>query len=352
MIRPAKFEIRYHDEDSASAALSSLFVHCRAALMVFCKMVDPKGVWRESASRLMVENQHRTERGRKIDVLIWAGDRAIIVECKVLDSVKPFQLRTYHDYWFDKTGNAPLLVWLVQRPQRVMGWGFDQAEEVTWNRLSDALIEELGDVAEVQDFCNALDRAGIVMPSGECVKKRKLTKGYDQDHASGILNGILGSLPGVEGSVEEVNELPPALHVGRKEWEQKFRWIRRVWIYLKPLSYERNVVGPFTYMASVRIFRHGERDTYEMEVGHFLRRAKICVENGLCIKRNVPGKWRHWFDLKLPFELPAKAGLKGMTAYDPAGLNPKPFFNWRDEREAVKAGVKFCQRFLKIVDKC
>jgi len=347
----AMFNILYRDEDSASAALTKLFIRCPAALNVFCKLVDPGGVFLNPGSKLEVENQHRTNRGRKIDILVREGYRAIIVECKVLDSVKPFQLRTYHDYWLDKTGIAPLLVWLVQRPQRVIGWGSDRAKEVTWNQLCEALSKELQDIAEVEDFCRVLQGAGIVLPSEKCVKKRKITKGYHQDHASRILTGIRSSLPGVEGSVEEVNELPPALHLGRKAWEKKFLWIRRVWVYLKPLSDECNVVCPFTYTASLRIFMHGEQDTYELEEGHFLHRAEICVKNGLRIKRNVPGKWRRWFDLRFPFELPPKAGLKGITAYDPAELNPKPFFNWRDESEAVKAGISFCQRFLRIVDK-
>src|SRR3954466_12001104 len=98
------FDILCHDEDSASAALSRLFIQCPRALAVFCNLVNPGGDWWTSGPPPEVENQHPSPGGRKIDILIRNRDRAIIVECKVLDAVKPFQLRTYYDYWFDRTG--------------------------------------------------------------------------------------------------------------------------------------------------------------------------------------------------------------------------------------------------------
>jgi hypothetical protein len=345
------FPIQTQDEDSASAALSTLLVRCPQALATFCEMVDPVGVWAKSVSQLVVENQHRTNTGRKLDILIRNGNAAMIVECKVLDSVKPFQLRTYYDYWLAETGVAPLLVWLVQRRQRVIGWGSMQAREVTWNQVHDTFLKTFPNNTPVQLFCAALRQAHIVLPEEKCVAKRKLTKGYDQDHASSVLSGILSGLPDVVGSIEEVNELPPALHLARPSWHKKFLWITRVWVYFRPLSFECNTVCPFTYTASLRIFRHGERDTYEMEVDHFLPRSRICVEHGLRIRRNEPGKWRRWFDLDFPFAVPAKPGLRGITAYDPAELDSKPFFDWRSQAQAITAGVKFSQRFLKIVDK-
>src|SRR6516162_636089 len=116
------FVIHNRDEDSASAALSELLVRSPQALKAFCDLVEPGGDWSCSYQTLTIENQHRTDRGRKLDILIRNGNRAIIVECKVLDAVKPFQLRTYYEYWLDKTGVEPLLVWLVQRPQKVIGW--------------------------------------------------------------------------------------------------------------------------------------------------------------------------------------------------------------------------------------
>ena len=346
------FAINDRDEDSASAALSDLFVRCPQASKAFCDLVDPGGAWFRSHQALQIENQHRTDRGRKLDILIRNGNRAMIVECKVLDSIKPFQLRTYYDYWFDKTGIEPLLVWLVQRPQKVIGWASDRAKQITWNQLNETLLRlnvPVRDKGIVTKFCEALEGARITVSPDKCKARKKLTKGYDQEHAFRILNQILASLPGVEGSVEEVNELPPALHLGRTKWRNKFRWIHRVFVYFQPCSQERNVICPFTYKVFLRIFRHGERDTYEQEANQFNRRAQICEKYGLRIKRSVPGKWRRGFDLKVPFSLPPKAGLKWISAYDPAEVDPKPF-NWRDEKEAIKAGTLYCKRFLAIVD--
>src|SRR4051812_23637772 len=104
--------IKFQDENSASAALAQT-LQSPNVLDAFVDLLVRSGMLPLDMDRQQrrIEILHPTDTGKEIDILIHDEALAIVIECKVNDSQKPFQLRSYSDYWFRRTGTRPRLIW-------------------------------------------------------------------------------------------------------------------------------------------------------------------------------------------------------------------------------------------------
>lgn len=340
------------NEDAASAALTELLSSQPRALEVFCALCAPEQkLSKQELRSLTVETQHRTDQNRRLDIIVHRGTFAIIVECKVGDRFKPYQLEHYKEYWEDKTGKTPHVVALVQKRQTIMGTGSRFARTITWNELADAFEASATDCPAIKDFRSLLDRSGVTLPKGKRAERQKIRKGYAQAHAERILLGVRDSIPGLVGDVHEVNECPPCLKSGRGSWKKHLLWEERAWLYLQPLEHRTNTVCPFGFVVHIALYHHGKRDTYSHVVDRLPHWAEVCLSHRLNLMRNVNGKWNRREFISPPFRTPQPEGLKWITAY--AGKHPDEAFtafDWRNEVEAITAGVRFLDTSLRIID--
>jgi hypothetical protein len=339
----------YSDENQTSAALVDLLKSSPSVKLAFCELVLARKLSAEATRRLEVTNQYPIHLRKHIDILISDAKRlAIIVECKIRDSIKPYQLEDYYQYWREKHGYDPEVVALVQRPQDVRGRGMLRAKTVTWNDLYQHLLRSEA-CREAAAFCRELKLSGVVLDSAPSLRTKRCA-GYKQDHAAKILLGIRDAIPGLIGSVEEMNELPPFLKGGRASWSEKFK-PERLRIYLQPFGRLSNTRAPFGFRVHLILHRRAEFENYEDILPLLPRWINICHEAGLRFMRNRPGKWRGNELLPYPFALPPETGLKRIVAY---ANNPDEIitgFDWRDDGAAIRAGAKELEKFLRVADR-
>ena len=355
-------------EDQLSESLTHLLQELPAALDTFLMMAVPKGTKVPSIRLLEISNQHRTDNGRRIDILISHESFGVVVECKAGDPQKPYQLEQYSNYWKRRFGCPPLLVWLVHKEEPVPR-GIPVVrlvKRILWTDLVATFLRMLESLKGekrrlVQEFCDKAESAGVVLQSGEQRVRRRTFPGYCPDHASEILQAIFDETPGLIGGVEQIRKkLNLHLLVGRKSWENKFpdQFIRRVWFYFWPLTDAHGKVGPFTYAVGIHLYnrsnlfmesaRSGADLEYALE--HIGQWMTICRNAGLTLHQNVPGEYTGYHSCPNPAAIVLKP--KPRYIYANNELHPpKPDFDWRDDNAAVKAGVKSLKQYLEIADR-
>lgn len=86
------------NENSASGALVRLFQLSPSAWRAFLTLLPRDFVTKYlSMAHVEFKHLHGTDRGREIDILARSGREGLIIECKVDDAQKPFQLEHYRD---------------------------------------------------------------------------------------------------------------------------------------------------------------------------------------------------------------------------------------------------------------
>ncbi len=334
--------IKEHDENSASLALSIILKEVPKARQLLRDLLVEKGCKVRvdfSNPELRIEHRYAAE-NREIDLILHDDRDAVIFECKVRDRPKPYQIVTYRNYWQLRTGREPLMVWLVQQSQRIMGAGSEITSVVTWNELVSKFMTSgvLDEIDRLREFCEALIEAKIALPDESRTFKLKRCAGYQQEHAKRILEGVRDSIPEIDGTVEEINELPPCLHVSRSSWwTPSFRNSRpvRIWFFFKPLSMTNNKVGPFFFQSTFILYNR----MYEKSAATFLERASAwiasCRKAELAVWRNVPGKWKRRERLSEANNSGIRLNYVHAEAENPKLSNVQ---HWDDEKLSISDG--------------
>ena len=348
--------ILHQDENSASAALSTLIGGSSVAQSVFLQLIlgeKPPSCYRGKPS---IQHLYNTGIGCEFDLLIQFGRHALIIECKVRDSQKVYQLETYRNYWLRTHKTDPVLVWLVRQKQDIIGSERLNACTLTWNDLRDALKAAEREAPRneslaIARFCAELEGAKVVRPSGASVTKKTLHKGYDPDFAVHVLSKIMEAVPGIEGEVHKINELPPALHVGRPEWRNKFgdSWFKRIWFYFEPETDANRSRGPFHFRGQILLYRVKDCDSPMPTPQLLAQWIAELTKHDLVPWRNQPGKWRHQELVVQPWTItpPVKHVFLEETV---AVALQRSNFDWKDERDVLRVGAEHLRKFVQWVD--
>lgn len=155
--------------------------------------------------------------------------------------------------------------------------------------------------------------------------------------------------------MEEINELPPGIHVGRKLWASKFKdgWLTRLRFVMLPYTNIRNQKGAYGFRATIGFYN----DMYpaaqlEYVRSHIHQWSRVCHLAGMEFERNAPGKIKGKHNLKLlfPFELGQR--VKNVFAREtPNQARTRSIFDWHDDTAAIKAGRRHMETFLRLIDR-
>jgi hypothetical protein len=296
----------------------------------------------------IVSPQHRTHSGRKMDIFIrsTSDDTSIVVEAKIRDSIKTYQLDAYveHVVRFE-TGRIPVLIWLVQRSRRVTGFNAANARFITWNDVHTSLRKIT--LPPVTQFCADLVSCKIVVfeTSGKQKTRPKTYKGCKVDHAVRILRCVRDTFNELHGDVEEGANTPLGLHIGRNRWN--LYWKRRVWFYFEPTTQQRDIFAPYGFVCHLLLYhaQYDELDSHRIE-----QWSNTMARLGLVFGRNVHGKWNHGCDTSAPIRLNSKVGVKYIGARRPVDMLQD--FDWKDDASAIAAGHRYLAWGLDVVDQC
>jgi hypothetical protein len=191
------------DENGATTVLAELLKNAPVSRDFVAELLKERGCtipFQLSGRSVTVSSFHMLPNGGEIDLLISDDRNAVIFECKVRDAQKPFQIVGYSNYWVGLTGVRPLMVWLVQRPQQILGAGSEMATVITWNEIEakfrlNAKRASNADGRKIISFCDWLVQTGICLVKGETTIRNKICRGYEQQHAKRILEAIRDSIP-------------------------------------------------------------------------------------------------------------------------------------------------------------
>ena len=350
------FTIKYQDENSASAALSQLLRQSSIARQVFWKLVRLEAAPPELPDGVSIDHLHLTDQGREIDILLHLGSFGVIVECKVNDSKKPYQLDAYVDYWRRTHKKLPHLVWLLEKDQKVLGDDRFHVRTVTWRQLRVALKDaadgaSMMEDAKLTDFCDALLRAGIGKRETDVPQPERRARGYRHNHAESILRSILHRCPNLVGSPMTMNATPPAIHAGKTIWSRALDddWVSRIWLCWAPLSAEPNQPGPFHFHAQVLLFQGGFSNKASRNLELVPKWAAHLRRRGLSMRRNQLRSWTRGADLA-PGEGITR-GVNYVLAEETLKDAQTRFaFDWRSDAAAIAAGAAHLNHFVTMFD--
>jgi hypothetical protein len=201
-------------EDAVTAKLATLIGSDEKAKQLFLNFLfDAATAEQFSRHQLIVESQHRTSHG-KIDLLLYDSTVGIIVESKVRDRQKVFQLQSYYDWWLGRTGKPPFVFWLVRRIAVGLGRNEFLTRELTWNQLYDHFraraveIDQASSRNAVNAFCDWLKFTGVLLKPSDKRTVQRRNKGYSYERAEEVLEAIGSSFSDVKFRVESPeNEL-------------------------------------------------------------------------------------------------------------------------------------------------
>lgn len=344
--------IENEDEDSATEALCLLLKKSDRARKVFLHLVFGPNLPACFVGEMEVEAFHLTDRGQEIDLLLHAGPNAVIVECKVGDTQKVYQLASYRDYWVRKYRHSkPSLVWLVQRPQQLIGADELGATTITWNALRDAMASttehtSLCETGQIEAFVRELNRSGISLPSGTPLERRRVYRGYDPNAVCRVLDLIRMSVPEVIGGIEQTNELTPALHVGQKAWAKLLgdSWVQRVWLYYKPDTDARTRVGGFYFHGQIVLHHRHKAGNFQPKVA--ARIATRLRRLGLAEWRNKPGKWKYREHADDPMAIGSGLNYYYVEETE-AAARARGVHSWEREQDAVFHGAAHLRELVQ-----
>jgi hypothetical protein len=345
-------KIAYKDENSASGALVQLLRGSPVALRCFLSLCEVD--LSRARPSLQIDHRHKTDEGREIDVLLHDGDFGIIVECKVEDVQKHYQFNVYQQYWRRTRKSEPKIVWLLKRTQNVLGNELRGATTITWNQLKDSLMmmgagATAAEASLIRGFCDCMVEAEICLKPGAVPVKRKICRGYDQIHAHRILTTIRDGVPGLVGGVEELNELPPALHIGRPEWKRMVsdEWVDRLWFYLDPVMRSAGVPSPYFFSGVIYLANNGSGvgKIPSAQVARIPKWAAFLASKGFEVRKNCKGSWRRSEVLTPPYAV--SLPLNYVTGKEMA---PRPNFRLNEDDLAIMSGIPHLRKLVETVD--
>ncbi len=113
MNQPARMLTR--TEDETTEQLAKILNFHPGILDSFLRLLKlPPGEFAFNTPNVEVKTQVSIPGGR-IDLLLKCGSNAVIIECKIGDRQKRYQLAKYHDFWLNTFGKRPYLIWLTRK---------------------------------------------------------------------------------------------------------------------------------------------------------------------------------------------------------------------------------------------
>jgi hypothetical protein len=349
-------------EDPATEALSHLLNDHRKILSLFLEFLGGQSLVNEFGTSPDVTPQFRIPGGR-IDLLIHAGHKAVIIEAKVKDGQKVYQLEKYYAYWEKEHGRPPKVFWLTRRYVEDL-WGVEQCMtgRKTWNDLHDFLQAALPRLSKleaqsVRDFLDHLNSAAIILPDGESAVIKRREKGLSRERAYSILSGIGSSFSDSPWIVDEQNELPYRLLIGRKKWKLEFADTLplKVRIFLQqsadcPIGF---FIWPRICLYHWQDYQNGAHDAIKQT--HFGARfdqwISVCLKAGLVPMRNGKKHARRAANIPMPQPYQFDPQIRVLLAEEPEDVSKRLSQFTADDDAIVKNGIERVGKYLDIVDR-
>jgi hypothetical protein len=344
-------------EDPLTEALADILHSDETILRHFLRFLFPREEEADAWSRLplCVEKQHWFPDG-KIDLLLHANSDAIIVECKVAERPKTYQIDRYHAYWLRTRGTAPAIFWLARKmASPAMGRNEHLTRELFWDDLRSMLLSVRSGITtpttlkKLDTFCRQMQVNGALLRPAEATQWQVRSKGYDVRRTETFFDEVADHL----GPEFDYHLIPCAgnahhrLRVGRRAWMAKFSdgCVRRVELRVKG----GGVGFDFGLSGAILFYEKGQDHDLKEVVRGFPHWAAVCTQAGLRVRRSEGGKWDRTIDLfEAPFLLIPP--VKHAAADDPKlEANPKKC-SWTAQTEAVTAATDIIMRFCRIVE--
>ncbi len=353
----------FQKEDPTTERLADLLNAHRSVCNAFVSIRDGKLKWAIDNPTLSIQTQVSIPGGR-IDMLLSDGPRAIIIECKVKDRQKVYQLEKYHEYWSSMHGIEPQLFWLTRRQDDVL-WGAYKylAGQLTWNNLHDGLKQRLGSFepiavrSDVEEFLIFLKDAGILLDRGVETTIHRREKGLSRERAFRMLQSIADHFTDSAYKIDEENELPYRLLIGRKRWVKEFndQLVKKVRIFLQP---DANTEAGFFIWPRICLYHWqeylGRRTNEETKQAYFRERflqwTNHCSKAGLVIVRNAPGKIRRGHNCEMPPPFTFDPSIQVLLAEEPESTARAKSALCRDDADFIQVGIEEISRLMHLID--
>jgi hypothetical protein len=219
-------------EDPLTEPLGALLRSDEAILRHFLRFLfrreEEAAAW--SRLPLHVETQHSFSDGR-IDLLLHADSDGIIVECKVAERPKIYQIDRYHAYWLRTRGTAPAIFWLARKTASPdMGRNEHLTSELFWDDLRSMLVSVRSAITtpttleRLDTFCRQMEANGALLRLGEASQWQVRSRGYDVRSTETFSDGVAAHL-GREFDcllISSAGNADHRLRVGCRAWIANF----------------------------------------------------------------------------------------------------------------------------------
>jgi len=272
-------------EDPLTKALAGLLDSDKAILRHFLRFLFPR---EEEAAfwlrlPLHVENQYPFPDG-KIDLLLHADSDGIIVECKVADRPKIYQINRYHAYWLRTRGSDPAIFWLARKmASPAMGRNKNLTREVFWDDLRSMLLSVRSGITtpttleRLDTFCRQMEVNGALLRLGEASQWQVRSQGYDVRRIETFFDRVAAHLGREFDShlISSAGNADHRLRVGRRAWMAKFAdgCVRRVELRVKA----GGVGFDFGLSGAIVLYEKGEGHDLKEVVRRFPHWAAVCT---------------------------------------------------------------------------
>jgi hypothetical protein len=347
----------FSSENKVTEALWKLLRSSSASRVCFLKLIVGGKVPRPFTGEFELHFRSKTDRGQEIDLLLVNGADAVIVEAKVGDSQKVYQLESYRDFWIRTQGKTPRLIWLVRQPQQLIGMRELGAKTITWKQLHEALrgVAESVEPKErkaIKAFCSGLEASDTLPAVGARTEVTKRYPGYDPEHAWRILDAIGKSVDGFRHRPVQMNELNLALHGGLEDWASEVgdTWKARIIFYFKPEGRQHLVRSSYFFHGQVLLYHQHTARTPGPQDPAVSRWMRELHRSGLEIWRNRPPGWRG----RVPVDVAAllRCPMRYLYAEEPEVQARKRFpFDWHSDDAAIQAGSRQLSRLVALASR-
>lgn len=300
-----------------------------------------------------------------MDLVVHDGRNAVIIECKVNDVQKVYQLEKYHNYWLTAHGVEPAIFWLTRRHVVDMpGQEAFLTRLVSWNELHDFFYGYLSRATtsaaqrDTAEFLNYLKNSRILLDTTEKAGIIQRDKGVSGKHAFALLEEIASHFPDCEAKPDKTNELPYRLLIGRQRWADDFgdKLVKKVRVFLEP---DPSMPAGFFLWPRICLYNwENYLGIFEPEAkkqAHFAERCprwtSVCSRAGLILFRNAPGKTRRSHNVPMVKPYKFDASIKVLLAEEPKEKARTLSTFKDDDVSIVENGVQRVGAFLEIVDR-
>lgn len=251
-----------------------------------------------------VEEEHPTDVGKRIDILLISGKCAVCIELKIDHRENAFQYVMYRRY-LERSGFSVSMIGIMPRRGRDRGrealntaisdWLTDY--RMTWAELAQAITHQM----RANEFVSTLQKIDPVLltdlkePRTQRAKFADVSKvDNDPSHLAAFFGQIVSALPDdMDVYPDQAGSSPPLLRFGRSSWASWFGDADNERIFLevdiprksKPLSETQFHFGVSLWSKTTS----GQRRAQNVE--RILVAARHLESRGFSFQRNIPSKY-------------------------------------------------------------